>query len=188
MEIFQTIWTALTTENEFLTKILFIPETFIETLVGMLLFSAILNITATKNNKIKYIICFSIVANITSFIIPNPYRSFINLLTMFFSIKLFFKTNIFKTLLAVIFPLVVTVLCESIFMKICISYFNFDANSIVLIPLYRLLISLCIQLLVFLVYKLIKYLKFNILVFEHMSYKNKSRTVYMFCKKTIPGG
>ena len=28
MEIFQTIWTALTTENEFLAKIITIPLTF----------------------------------------------------------------------------------------------------------------------------------------------------------------
>ena len=52
MEIFQTIWTALTTENELLTKFIVIPITFIENMVSMLLFTTLLNIRSDKNNKL----------------------------------------------------------------------------------------------------------------------------------------
>ena len=56
MEIFQTIWTALTTENELLTNIIAIPITYIENLISMLLFTTLLNIKATKKNKLKNVL------------------------------------------------------------------------------------------------------------------------------------
>ena len=59
MEIFKTIWTALTTENELLSMLLLIPDTFIEILVNMLLFTTLLNIHAEKKVKIKYVLTYS---------------------------------------------------------------------------------------------------------------------------------
>ena len=47
MEIFQTIWTALTTPNEILTNLLSIPLAFLDAYVCMLLFTTILNIPLT---------------------------------------------------------------------------------------------------------------------------------------------
>ena len=49
MEIFQSIWTALTTPNEFLTNILSIPLAFLDAFVCMILFTTILNITTHVN-------------------------------------------------------------------------------------------------------------------------------------------
>ena len=55
MNIFQTIWTALTTENVGLTNLMGIPTVFIEGYVSMLLFTLILNIKATKKQQIVYV-------------------------------------------------------------------------------------------------------------------------------------
>lgn len=173
MEIIQTIWTALTTENEVLTKIILIPEVFLENFFNMLLFTTIFNITSLKQNKLRYIIIVSVLGNIFNLLIDNPYRSFINLILIICSIKYIFNTNLVKSILSTIFPIFVTVLCESFFMKICVSYFNFDTTAIVSIPLYRLLISLSIQLLVFFVYLLIRYLKIQVSILENMSKRNK---------------
>lgn len=177
MQIFQIIWTALTTENELLTKIIFIPEIFIETTIDMLLFTTLLDISSNKNIKLRYVLLVSILGNISNIFIPNPYKSFINLFVIFMSIILLFKTNILKSLFATILPLFITVLCESLFMKVCISYFSFDTTSIIAIPLYKLSISLFIQLLVFLTYKAIKYLKLQVSIVEDMS--NKSKTILL---------
>ena len=80
MEILQTIWTALTTENELLTKFVVIPQTFLETLVNMLLFTSLLNLNANSKIKLKYIFTVSILGNIFNFILPNPFKSYINLI------------------------------------------------------------------------------------------------------------
>ena len=69
MEIFQTIWTALTNENVLLTDIIFIPEVFLEIFVNMLIFTSILNIKSTKSTKIKYVVILSVIVNISTFFI-----------------------------------------------------------------------------------------------------------------------
>jgi len=60
MELLQTIWTALTTENEFLTSLMIIPLTFIDAYVLMFLFITILNIDATRKRKLLYLFIVSI--------------------------------------------------------------------------------------------------------------------------------
>ena len=173
MELFQTIWTALTTENELLTSVLFIPITFLETFLNMLLFTTLLNIRTTKNNRLKYILIVSILGTSFNIIIPNPYRSFINLALILVCIKIFFQTNIIKTILATILPIVVTVLCESIITKLFSNIIDFNSLALISIPIYRLSVTLCIQLLVFLTYLFIKYFKIHISMLENMSTKSK---------------
>ena len=65
-------------------------------------------------------------------------------------------------------------------MKLCISLFNFNAQTIVVIPLYRVIITLCIDFLIFLLYLIIKYLKIHFFVFETMSKKNKTILITNF--------
>lgn len=174
MEIFQTIWTALTTENEVLTRFIVIPVTFLETFINMLLFTTLLNLTASKTNKRNYILVQSILGTTFNLFIPNPYRSFINLLLLLICIKIFFNTNIIKTILSVILPILITVLCESIITKLFSSVIDSNSLTLVNIPIYRLLVTLGIEVLVFLLYLLIKYSKIQISILENMSKKSKS--------------
>ena len=58
MEILQTIWTALTTPNERLINIISIPLTFLDVYIGMIFFSACLNIKSSR--KTKYTICMCV--------------------------------------------------------------------------------------------------------------------------------
>lgn len=58
MEILQTIWTALTNENELVLILTGIPMIFIEITVTLLLFTQILNISYTKRQFICYIVSF----------------------------------------------------------------------------------------------------------------------------------
>lgn len=174
MEIFQTIWAALTNENELLSRIVFIPITFLENLLNMLIFTTLLNITTTIKSKIKYVLIVSILGTTFNILIPNPYRSFINLALMLICTKVFFNTKIIKTILAVIIPVLVTVLCESIIAKISFMILHIDVSSLSIIPIYRLIIALIVQLFVFIVYLLIKYSKVQISLLESMSKKSKA--------------
>ena len=173
MELFQTIWTALTTENEFLSRVVIIPEIFIETLVNMLIFTALLNIKSIPKQKIYYVLSVSIIGNLCNLFIPNPLRSFINLGMIFICIKFILNVNIFKSILATILPILVTVLCESIIVKISDSLLNINIINITTIPLYRLTYALCIQVLMFIVYLFIKYSKLQIGLLENMPNKSK---------------
>lgn len=173
MEIFQTICTALTNENELLTKFIVIPVTFIETYINMLLFTTLLKINASKGNKLKYFLFVSILGTTFNILIPNPYRSFINLALMLICTKVFFNTKIIKTILAVIIPILVTVLCESIMTKILSSIIDFNSLAFISVPIYRLSMGLCIQFLAFIIYMFIKYSKLQISIWDSISIKSK---------------
>lgn len=173
MEIFQTIWTALTTENQLLINIISIPCMFLEVTMSMLLFTIILNIESSNRIKLKYVTVTSLIALIVNIIVPNPYKSLIDLLLFYITIRFYFNTTILKTSLAVIVPTLFTVLCESIIIKLFTFYFDLDMNFFTSIPIYRLLFVLLIEFIVFIIYLLIKYLKIHISILENMSKKSK---------------
>lgn len=177
MEIFQTILTSLTTENELLTKIILIPETFLENFVSMLLFTALLNIKSNKQSKLNYVLTVSILGNITNLFIPNPFKSLINMISILVFIIIYFKTNILKAILSLILPTVFAILCESLMVKLSASFFRFNIQSITTIPLYRLIYVLCIQFLIFIVFLFIKYSRIQISLLENMP--KKSKTIFL---------
>ena len=115
MEIFQSIWTALTTPNEFLTNILSIPLAFLDAFVCMILFTTILNITTTRKQRLLYVLIFGTFTSLTNLIISN---SFIILLLSVILwpvlVILIFKTSILKGILAEIIPYILS-LCLELF-------------------------------------------------------------------------
>ena len=173
MEIFQTLWAALTTENKALADLVATPVGFLESFIAMLLFTTILNISASTKDKIKYVLIYSTLGGILGNLIQNPYRSFINLGIMFTCIKFIFNTGIVKTILATLIPILVSVLGESLFTMMAINYFNTNTILYAGVPIYRLLITLCIQLLTFIFYLLIRYSKIQISMLENMSRNSK---------------
>ena len=100
MEILQTIWTALTTENQNLINILTIPFSIIEAFVTCLLFTTILKIKHTNKQLVLYSISFSVIGTLTSLFVPSPYYTFINLIAYPILVYVIFKNNILKALLA----------------------------------------------------------------------------------------
>ena len=109
MEIFQTIWNALTTENETLIQIITFPMLILELTLSMLLFTTLLNINATKMQKILYILILSIIGIATVYFIPIPYNTFINVLACPILVLLIFRTSILKSILAEIIPYILFV-------------------------------------------------------------------------------
>ena len=168
MEILNTIWTALTTENEMLTNIFKYLFTFLEAFLTMLLFSNILKINSTKKQQFIYVIIFSIIANLCNFFIPQPFNSFINIITCPILIMLLFKVKIFKSILAVLIPNIIFVLIGSIVHNVYIMLFNISTASAISIPIHKVALSLLLYLLVYFTYRLLKKFKININLLENM--------------------
>ena len=138
MEILNNIWNALSTENEALLNILYIPCTFLEAYLSLLLFINILNIKATKSQKIIYVILSSIVALITSNFLPEPFNMFINYILLFTINYFIFKINILKTILSVIMPTIAFGLIGTLVLNPFVKIINMDYNIAQFIPIYRL--------------------------------------------------
>lgn len=173
----ETIWTMLTTPNEGLMGIIFnkwgIPFIFIEISLHVLLFTTVLNITATRKQKIISILSLSLLSCISNTILPKPYSSYINMILYPIFIMLIFKVKLLKAVLAEFIPTITIVVLETIFCKIGIALFDISYEELYLIPLSRLFITILIYLSTYLIYRLIKHYKINIVLIEGMSKRSK---------------
>lgn len=100
MEILQTIWTALTNENELVLILTGIPMIFIEITVTLLLFTQILNIHYNKKSSIIYILSNFCIVLLSTYCIPQPFNTFINILALPVLVYFILKTNLLKAILS----------------------------------------------------------------------------------------
>ncbi|NLC87920.1 MAG: GHKL domain-containing protein [Clostridiaceae bacterium] len=174
MEIIQTIWTALTTQNEALTTALCIPLTFLEGIVSMLLFTTILNIKSDKRQKFFYVIFVSVIGLIGRFAIPAPYNAFFNIIAMILSVKFIFNTTVLKSVLGILIPFLLVAILESIISKVYYSIFKIDYIIGMNIPFNRLCVTLIIYFIVLNIYLIVKYLKLS---FPNIEVLNKKQRI-----------
>ena len=173
MNIFQTIWSALTVPNEPLLKILLIPLGYLDAYIGMLFFTTILDIESSKKRKIIYVLSYGTIANIITFVVPASYQVYINLVLWPLMVFIILRPSILKSILSVIITMVTTSTLDFILIQATQSLFNIPYTTFVLIPIYRLILALCIYLIIFILSKLITYFKVNIDIFDNMNTKTK---------------
>lgn len=174
MNILQTIWTALTTPNEMLFKIISIPLNYLDIYVCMLFFSAILNIQSTKKQKLIYVFVGGTISTLVTFLVPNTYKVFLNIFIWPIMVFFILKTTILKSILSMIITLVATSILELIFANIFFALFNVTSEMIIEIPIYRLVIALSIYLVIFLLSKLINFFKVNIHDIDNLTSRAKT--------------
>lgn len=173
MNILQTIWSALTSPNETLTQILFIPLSFIDAFVGMLFFTTVLGINTTLKRKIIFTIVYGIVGNILTFFTPASYKLFFNLIAWPLLIFFILKASPLKSIFSVVITLSFTLILESIFANIFLALFDVSSQDVVEIPLYRVIIAISIYSFMFFITKVISYFKININIIDNLSIRNK---------------
>lgn len=178
IEILQTIWSSLTTENPNIITIISIPLIFIEVYISMLLFTTLLNINVGKKQKWLYVLIVSIFSIISRLVIPNLFNAFINLIVMFISILIIFKPTFFRSLICLVVPFILEALLESILAKVYYCIFNIDYLVGGTIPLHRLIGTLIVYLVMFLIYILLKYFKINLSKLQVLDKKKKFLLIF----------
>ena len=172
MEIFQTIWTALTTPNETLSTILLFPIYFIDIWVNMLLFTTIFDIKATKKSKIIYILSMGIIAFLSRTFIPEPYGIFINMIMVILLVKFILKASWLKSLLSEFSIIALRSILELFMLQFYLSNFNITKEILMSVPFYRIIYVLSIYLCIYIIYRIIKFFKFHFNL-ENMTKKSK---------------
>lgn len=174
IEILQTIWSSLTTENPVLTNYICVPLAFIEISISMLLFTTLLNVNATQKQKLMYVFIASTLVFLIKLLIPAPFNTYLNILMLLICIIIVFKLNVLKSIICLMFPFIITAFIESMFAKMYYSIFNIDYIIATRIPIHRLAISLIIYFLEFLIYLGLKYFKLNFKKIEVISKKKRN--------------
>lgn len=173
MNTLQTIWSALTVSDELLTKILFIPLTYLDIYIGMLFFTTVLNIQTTNKRKLIYVIVYGTISNLVTFFVPASYKIFINMITWPLMVFFILRPSILKSIFAVVITLSVSLILESIFANLFLVLLNISSQDVVTIPLYRVIIACTIYLFMYIITRLIRYFKVNITIIDNLSTKNK---------------
>lgn len=173
MEIFQTIWNVLTTENEVITNIICSPLTFVEVYVSMLLFTSILNLSTSKLKNCIYVCSFSLIAIINIFLVPTPYNTFVNVIACPLLVIFIYKTSILKAILSEILPLFISV-GIGILLQVYYSFISPIPMEIMMrIPIYKIAFSLSSYIFCYLIYILCKYSDFSIQSLDNINRYNK---------------
>ena len=173
MELLHNLWNVLTTEDENLIRYIMPFVGIIETYVIMKLFTTILNINYTKKQRNLYFVITFFLTVLNNFINFNFFNIAVVLIIMPIVIKVIFKTSIIKSFLAEIIPMIVIVIFESIYLKLCFILLGITPFQCKAIIIYRIPFTLLIYLTIFLLSVIIKHLKRSKDVLDNMSVKQK---------------
>lgn len=172
MEIFQTLWTVFTTENELLLTIIGFFSCFIEAFVNLLLFTTILNINCDKKYKLIYVILIPCIAILIRNLILDPYSIILNIVLGIIIIKFLLRVSWVNAFLAEFITMFASALLETFLLKFFEKAFSLSYEVVMNIPLYRAIFTLSIYVCIYILYRIIKYFKFN-LNLDNMTKNNK---------------
>lgn len=183
MEIFNTIWTAISTPNEGLVNILVIPMGFIENFLTMLLFLSIFNIQSTTKQKIFYVIITSITSLLNIYIIPNPINILFNYLMLIIISHYIFKISLLKSTAAIIISAIIYTLTGILVVNPYLTLLQISSEQLNIVPIYRFFYLLTIYSIILIISLIVRNRKFNLNFLEDVDKKNK----YMILGNLILG-
>src|SRR5574344_299148 len=117
----------------------------------MLLFTTILNISSSTKQKKIYILINSILGLFCSVIIPKPFGNILTIFLMPLTIMIIFRVSFMKGILSELLILICVVILEMIFNRFFLLVFNIDYDIGANIPIFRLLITVSIYIIIFLI-------------------------------------
>ncbi len=173
MEILNNIWTVLTTPNQGLVNILLIPMGIIECILTMLLFLSIFNITATKKQKIIYVIIEFIMSLLNIYVIPYPFNILINYLILIIASHYNFKISFLKSTVAVILSAIIYALVGMLIVNPYLTFLQISSEQLDVIPIYRFFYLLIMYSVIFMISLIVKNKKIYLDNLEDIDKRNK---------------
>ena len=174
MELLNNIWNALSTPNETLINIIFIPMSFLEIYLMMVLFLLILRIKSTFRQKAIYVILASVISLLTNHFIPSPFNVFINYILLFIIIYFLFKQSYLKTLIAVVCPSLIFGLIGILILNPYLNLLNINYEQSETIPIYRILHMFIVYVCAFIIILILKYKDIGLSQLDEIDKKNKN--------------
>lgn len=192
MEILNNIWSALSTENPGLVRIILIIAGFFEAYLFILLFSSLLKIQTTKRQNFLYILSSSLVAIFINNLFPPPYNSLFNFLILALIVFLIYKTTFIKTILAILLPTAILAIISSLTLKPILLLFNITFGEVEKIPIFRLIYLFLSYFIIILIVKFMQHRHSSLKLLPYFDDLNKkiilvniSVAIFTLCVETI---
>ena len=172
MNILQKITAGLMSPNEMLTSMLIIPQAIIEIILYINILFTLLNIHSSRRKKYLQIFTLSLIATISKYLLPNPFGTLLNVLSILLSFILLYKTKFIETFIGIIFLLLIATLFEMISSQIFTLLFEISYLDYLNYPLYTICFLLIIYTCLFIMLKLFKQFNINITLFKNLNKKD----------------
>jgi len=172
MEILQTIWNAVITENKTIISVLSVPCTFLEVYLLMIIFSSILQLKHSKKQRQLYVLIAASVSIICSLFTPPVYCTFINAILIPFLVIFIFKASILKGILSLSVVYIVSFLIGSPLILVFTNILKLPSNYFTNVPIYRLLYSIIFYALLSLIYIIVSKKKIYMNLLDKFKSKN----------------
>jgi len=129
MDILNNIWLAISTPDEKLINIFLMFATFIESYLILTIINNVFALKPTKMKKIIFIIVNSIIGCI-GLIIPAPFNTILNYLSLFILFYFLFKSTFIKSIVMTFLPSIIFALMQSLILNPYLSIFNITFEQI----------------------------------------------------------
>ena len=173
-DFLNNLWVAVSTPNLALVKVLSIPLAFIESSLTLYLITSIFSFKAEKKEKILYIVSAALVSLISMFFLKSPINVIFNYMSSFIIIYLIFKRNIIKTVIAGLLPSFIFTIVQSLIFNPYITLLNTDYENVLIVPIYKVPLTLIIYTIVFLLTYVLKNNKLHLNKLDEIDKKSKS--------------
>lgn len=162
MEISNNIWMALSTPNEGLLNLIFIPAALIENYLTLLLFASILNISINAKQKLQYVISTSCICILSLLFISNPFNVILNYLFDIIIAYFIFKISFLKSTVAIIVSGLIFNLSGALILNPYLTVLNISSTELTTIPIYRIPYMLLMYIIIGIIIIIFKYRKLKI--------------------------
>jgi len=176
IQFLNNIWIALSSENVELVNTLLIPAGIVENYLIMELFLTLFNVKTSIKSKFLYVSTILVASIITLNFIPSPYNIFVNYSIMIILIRFFFKLNLLKTFIALIFPSAIFGLLNVLLQNPYITLLDISFGEFMNTPLYRVLYLILLYFCAFLIILILqkrKNIRLTLDLFDTLDKKTK---------------
>lgn len=174
MEILNNIWLAISTPNEGLLNMLFIPIAFIENFLIITLYLTLLNTSVPLKRKAIYALLMAVLGFFTGLFIPNPFNVFINYALQILVAYLMLKNLVLKTVISVVLSIIIFNLISILILNPYLTVFNITSEQLNSIPIYRIIFIFVFLMVAQLIIVILKHKKYKLQFIDNIDKRNKT--------------
>ena len=176
-QLLNNLWVFLNTENTVFLNHLGIIMIPIENYLFMSLFLIILNVTATKRQKLSYVVGMTIISIASSKLLIAPFNVIINYGCVVLLIKFIFKLNLLKSFISLVISAFILSLVNILLQNPYLTILDIDKEIFISTPIYRmsyLMILYSFLLIICIFLKNFKKIKFPLDLIDTLDKKTKT--------------
>lgn len=172
MNILQKITDGLMNPNEMLTSLLVVPAAIIEGILYVNILLVLLDIKPSKSKKYIQVLVLCLICILSRLLIPTPFSSIINVLTVLLSFVLLYKKPLLETCIGVIILVLLTTLFEMISSQIFTLIFNSNYLEYTNYPIYSIAFMFVVYTCLCIIFLILKKLHINLNFFKDINKKD----------------